>query len=161
MRKREEWRELGWGPYIVSSEGRIARIKRPWTGPHGYVRAQSVRHDGAKVPTYAHQLVAEAFIGPKPDGCEIHHRDGDKTNNRATNLEYVTRRENMVLGSALGQVAKGEKHWKSKLTAERVKEIRRRYADGGVSQAALAAEYGIHQTVVGGIVRRESWRHIE
>lgn len=42
-----------------------------------------------------HKIVAETFLGPVPDGLEIDHRDGDKSNNNVTNLEYVTHAENM------------------------------------------------------------------
>jgi hypothetical protein len=41
-----------------------------------------------------HQLVAEAFHGSRPDGLVIRHLDGDKMNNRATNLRYGTSSEN-------------------------------------------------------------------
>lgn len=43
-----------------------------------------------------HQLVAAAFIGPKPKGKEVNHKDGNKKNNRADNLEYCTRSENIL-----------------------------------------------------------------
>lgn len=40
-----------------------------------------------------HRLVAEAFHGPCPLGYEVDHVNGDKLDNRAVNLEYVTRCE--------------------------------------------------------------------
>lgn len=41
-----------------------------------------------------HRLVAEAFIGPVLEGSEVNHKDGDKSNNCRSNLEYVTHSEN-------------------------------------------------------------------
>jgi hypothetical protein len=41
-----------------------------------------------------HRLVALAFIGPNPKGLEINHKDGDRLNPHADNLEYVTRSQN-------------------------------------------------------------------
>ena len=38
-----------------------------------------------------HQLVAEAFIGPRPDGLVVDHINSDPCDNRAVNLRYVTR----------------------------------------------------------------------
>lgn len=42
-----------------------------------------------------HEIVADTFIGPRPEGMEIDHKDEDKSNNNVTNLEYVTHAENM------------------------------------------------------------------
>lgn len=42
-----------------------------------------------------HKLVAEAFLGNKPPKHEINHKDGNKSNNHASNLEYVTHKENI------------------------------------------------------------------
>lgn len=44
---------------------------------------------------YIHQMVAETYLGPRPDGMVIDHIDGDINNNSASNLEYVTREENI------------------------------------------------------------------
>jgi len=41
-----------------------------------------------------HSLVAEAFIGPRPPGFEIDHKENGGTDNRLSNLEYVTGKEN-------------------------------------------------------------------
>ena len=48
----------------------------------------------------------------------------------------------------------------AKLTDDDVREIRFRYAAGGVSQSALGQEYGVTQPMIGYIVRRELWKHI-
>lgn len=55
----------------------------------------------------------------------------------------------------------GEAHGLSKLTEDSVRAIRVRFAAGGVSQAALAAEFGVRQTLVSQIVRRRIWKHVE
>ena len=43
-----------------------------------------------------HQLVAECYIGPCPKGKEVDHIDNNKLNNHYTNLQYLTRQENMA-----------------------------------------------------------------
>lgn len=42
------------------------------------------------------QLVAQAFLGPKPDGMDVAHRNGEKHDNRACNLVYASRKGNCL-----------------------------------------------------------------
>lgn len=51
----------------------------------------------------------------------------------------------------------GEKNGRARLTVAQVREIRQRYAAGGISQQALADEFGLHQTQVSRIIRRQEW----
>lgn len=44
---------------------------------------------------YIHGLVAEAFLGPRPEGYQVDHKDGNRSNNHISNLEYVTAKENI------------------------------------------------------------------
>jgi hypothetical protein len=57
-------------------------------------------------------------------------------------------------------LARGERHASTKLTEAKVLEIRARFAAGGISKAALGREYGVNETAIGFIIRRESWTHI-
>lgn len=110
----EEWRACpgfeGW--YEVSELGRVRRIRkaggaatgrvlRPCSGATGYLQVGlSVRR---KYTTrMVHVLVARAFLGPAPVGKEVNHKDGDKRNPALSNLEYVTRSENIRHSYALG-----------------------------------------------------------
>lgn len=58
------------------------------------------------------------------------------------------------------RLARGERHGNAILTAEIVMAIRSRYAEGGISQTALASEYGISRGSVRDLVIRRSWRHV-
>lgn len=53
---------------------------------------------------YIHVLVASAFLGPIPEGCEVNHKDADKSNNRPCNLEFTSRQENMAHAKSLGRL---------------------------------------------------------
>lgn len=57
--------------------------------------------------------------------------------------------------------AVGEAAGNAKLTDDAVREIRRRYAEGGISQQKLADEYGVNQSKISDVVNRRTWRHVE
>lgn len=54
----------------------------------------TLRKNNRAFPKTVHVLVAHEFLGPRPKGLVIHHKDNDKNNNAASNLEYVTRQKN-------------------------------------------------------------------
>ena len=86
--------------YQVSSFGRVKNYKtgqilRPGLGGVGYLTV-ALYKDGRAITKNIHQLVCEAFIGRVEKGFTINHKDGCKTNNKLSNLELVTRRENNI-----------------------------------------------------------------
>lgn len=100
----EEWRTVVIAPdYEVSNLGRVRsykgrnpRILRPGVNSAGAgYHTHTLFEAGRPIFTYAHTLVAAAFMGPRPVGMDIRHLDGDSRNNRADNLSYGTRAENM------------------------------------------------------------------
>jgi len=54
----------------------------------------------------------------------------------------------------------GEKNKQAKLTDDKVRTIRERYAAGGISMEKLASEYGISIGHVSVIISRKAWRHV-
>src|SRR5690606_19120684 len=93
-----------------------------------------------------HVLVAEAFIGPKPKGMTVNHIDGDKTNNHATNLEYLSVADNIRHAFAMGLYPRGERHHQAKLTEDQVRQIKRRLPHE--SNCALAREFGVSDVAI-------------
>lgn len=91
------------GDYEVSTLGRVRswKLYRGDRGPRilattlraGYP-AVTLFRDGAANLQSVHAVVMLAFVGPRPEGHEIRHLDGDRTNACLTNLEYGTRSEN-------------------------------------------------------------------
>jgi hypothetical protein len=68
----------------------------------GYLKVGLTLNDGRQKTIRVHILVATAFLGARPEGLDINHRNGVKTDNRAINLEYISRSENNVHAHALG-----------------------------------------------------------
>ena len=166
----ERWRSCHGGYYEVSDMGRVRRA-RPGLGTHvgrllvprpepsGYIR-MSLRDGSNRRQRYAHVLVALAFLGPCPQGKEVNHINGIKTDNRLGNLEYLTSGENQVhaFRTGLKQPSNGEHHYGSKLTNDQV--LRIRSYEGWFTQNELAAMFGVSQPNIGMILRRLTWQHI-
>lgn len=101
----EEWRQSLHPCYEISNIGRvrrstpikgtrIGRLVRPHITNVGYWIVGLYQHS-QETKCCIHTLVTEAFIGPRPDGYVVNHKDFNKLNNRVENLEYVTERENI------------------------------------------------------------------
>lgn len=101
--QEEIWKPIpGWPEYEASSLGRIASVKRGdrqilsgGKTDTGY-RNVLLYRKGDRVGRRVHQLVALTFLGPRPEGLEIRHLDGDQINNAVSNLAYGTHAENMA-----------------------------------------------------------------
>ena len=103
-----------------------------------------------------HSLVARAFVGPRPDGLVVNHKDGDKANNHAQNLEYITIGQNNRHAARMGFRATGEAHGMSRLTAKQVRAMCKEY-DAGMSIGRITALTGMSARQVSRIVNRVSW----
>ena len=182
----EEWRDVvGYeGVYSVSSLGRVrrdlggytnakaGRVLKPGTDRNGYLTVVLCRF-GVTLDRKVHLLVATSFIGPRPQGYVINHKDGVKLTNRPFNLEYCTNEENMRHAAEHGLMSSGKRHGdftrpntprgernhKAKLTVSKVLEIRFKHANGQ-SKHSLAREYKVSRPNITSIIRRETWAHI-
>lgn len=174
----EQWRAVpGYeGFYEVSDAGRVRsldRIKSNGRRSNGRILSTPLSagypclnlcRSGSQVLVRVHRLVAEAFLGPAPDPSEtVNHKDFDRTNNRAENLEWLSHADNMRHAHAANrcrrEYATGERHACSKLSRLDVLDIRKR-AESGASDAELAREFGVTATNVWMIRHRKSWRSV-
>lgn len=172
----ETWRpvqgEDGW--YDVSSRGNV----RSWYRhlPHGYFRRKEPRilkpgttlgykyvNLAKRGSTKIHLLVLEAFVGPRPDlgrPVEASHKNGNRADNRAENLEWVTAQRNNMLRWTQGTMPYGEQSALAKLTEAQVLSARHRYAAGERSISKMAKDYGVALATLSKAVRGETWRHL-
>ena len=163
----EEWRVIpGFPEYEASSLGRIRsvdrtinysngrvvhakqRILRP-TKSSGYYSVNLSRNN-KPTSTKVHVLVAAAFLGLNPGGLDVRHKNGCRTDNRAENLEYGTRSENVLDGYKIT----GKTMVNQKLSPQKAEEIRSK-SQNGVSQRSLAEEYGVSKSTIAAILQRK------
>ncbi len=106
-----------------------------------------------------HKLVLEAFVGPRPAGMECRHLDGDRTNNRVSNLQWDTRQENMADRKRHGTAQIGSRHGKSQLTECQVANILSEHSHG-VNVHSLAVRYGVCKATIRFIICGRTWKHV-
>lgn len=156
------------GFYQVSNMGRVKSFNYMNTGKEkiiigfngrGYKRIVLFKN-GKHKHMQIHRLVGIAFI-PNPDNkpC-INHIDGNKSNNRADNLEWCTPKENIEHAVKNGKFKTGENHQTSKLTEKQILEIRSLYATGYYSHRNLANLYNVDHSQIRNIIIRKHWKNI-
>lgn len=179
---QERWQTIpGYeGFYEVSDQGRVKSLKRTVAvrrHPGGQTTkligerilklafsdgrpAVNLRSsDGKNRFALVHHLVLEAFVGPRPVGQECRHLDDNRQNNRLSNLEWGTRRENMADRRRNGlrkRGVRGEANNASKLTENDVHLIRRLRA-GGLSYEKIGKRMGVSWQTVNRIVKGDAW----
>lgn len=151
--------------YEVSSTGKVRSIKtgvvlKPFIKANGY---QTVSlHKSSKSKTfYVHRLVALSFI-PNPDNKpEVNHINGTKADNRVTNLEWVTPKENIqhAIENRLSNSV-GANNPNAVLNEEVVKEIKQLYSSGQHTQDNLAKKFSVSKQTINNIVHGKSWTHV-
>ncbi|MBS4207470.1 NUMOD4 motif-containing HNH endonuclease [Bacillus sp. FJAT-50079] len=100
----ELWKTIeGASAYEVSNLGRVRRkakkdgsCLKPTVNGSGYETVKLKQDENGKYRThYLHRVVAEAFIPNLENKIDVNHKDGEKTNNHVSNLEWNTRKENI------------------------------------------------------------------
>ncbi len=109
----------------------------------------------------AHRVAWVLFHGPIPAGMHVLHRCDVRCCVNPDHLFLGTHGDNMRDMAAKGRLVTpalcGAKNPTSKLNPSAVQEIRHRYTQGGVSQAALAAQYGVATMTVNRVINQKTW----
>lgn len=119
----------GFNRYLISNHGHVYTIKknglrlmRPHLDKRGYWRL-SLTKDKIEKNYFVHRLVLSAFERPPRDLEQCNHKDGIKTNNHISNLEWVSGEENIRHSFAMGLRATGANRTQAKLSHEDVIDI--------------------------------------
>lgn len=137
---------------------RKGRVLKPNYDGRGNYLHVSLRRSGSGISRNVHRMVAQAFV-PNPDGYkEVNHKDEDKTNNRADNLEWCSHLYNNQYGTK-ADASKGERNSQAKITRETVLEIRSLFKDGDpvYGLTPLAKRYGLSVSHTCAIIKGNRW----
>jgi hypothetical protein len=150
--------------YEVSNHGRFAKLLpdgrqlRKLNSKTPYLSVSVKSLDGKPQKSlYIHKLVAQVFIGPRPDGLVIRHLDGDRYNNKATNLAYGSVEQNYA------DTKKHKTHWhenngRAVLSERCVAAIRYLHINELVRQTELAKAFGVTDSAISAVVKGRNWR---
>lgn len=142
--------------YDITCDGRIINLKwggrevKPQLNGKGYLRVKI-----AGKLRFVHRLVAEKYV-PNPNKFQqVNHKDGDKYNNRADNLEWVSNAQNRKHAIEKGLHVHGEKCPWAKLTKADVLFIRE-HPDAKTSD--LSKMFGVAHSTIRCVRANRSWK---
>jgi hypothetical protein len=113
---------------------------------------------GKTATVHTHRLSLAFVLGREPS--LVMHICDNPACLRPSHLKESSQKENMEDCSKKNRIARGEKHGSSKLTSDIVRTIRKRQEDGEL-YSSLSESYGVSRSLIGQIVRRELWAHVE
>lgn len=156
--KIEEWRQVDNLPYEVSSEGRVrrrGRVLRPRVHSNGYLRV-CLSVNGEHSDQYIHRLVAKAFLGEPDAGMHADHINGDRADNRLSNLRWLTSDENR----STRHLARGSRNGSSRYSEKLIRSIKSRFGKG-VTDRLIAEEFGVARRFVNAVRNKRIWGHVQ
>ena len=161
----EIWKDVSSHPgYRVSNLGRIANGKVLLTqtiNGRGYLQVKMYNIAGERKSERVHRIVAAAFVPNPLQKREVNHKDGDKHNNAASNLEWCTGRENVCHAVKNGLVKRrsGAAHHMCRYDEQTIHTVCKMLKEGK-RPPYIEKTLGIRQGYVSKIASKEVWRVI-
>lgn len=165
----------GFENYMITDQGEVFRFSKlqPSGAKNGY-RTVSLSNWGVKSSISVHKIVLETFVGQRPPNHVAHHKDGNRANNKSSNLEWITRSLHGRLHprSSGGRVNTGgitsDSPWRgsrvssAKLTDARVRLIRmlRKFIWLDFHLDELADAFGVRESTISKVINRKAWAHV-
>ena len=147
--------------YRVTPDGRIyslraGRFLKP-IQVGKYLGVTITHADGRIVHRTVHRLVLEVTAGPRPPGRVARHLNGDRYDNRSSNLAWGTVRQNAADKVRHGTDPRGTRNPMAKLTWQQVRQIRA-MASAGTMQRRIARQFHVSPMTISRVVRGETWK---
>lgn len=151
--------------YEVSEEGNVYRDGKqlkPYLCDNGYYKVVGSKN-GQRVHIWIHKAVGELYVPNYQEGFEILHLNGEKTDNRHTNLMWTSRKHICLYTTKILKRNIGEAKGAAKLTDENIRFIRKNYIprDRDYGVRGLARQFDVTPTAVSKVVRNTSWVHVK
>ena len=158
--------------YMISNHGRIKSVNKKskdeflikGTFTKGGYHQFNIKAEGQPRKTYyMHREVAKLFLGKKKKGQEmVCHKNGDKKNNRASNLMWASKEEWSKLHKKLGTYKdiNRDRITYSKLNEKKVIAIKKSLKAGRKTKTFIAQKYGVSITQINRIASGENWSHV-
>lgn len=150
--------------YDITSNGEIfnkqtGKKLKPCEDRNGYQRIHLTKNKQHKMH-YVHRLVAETFIENPENKPYVNHIDGNPRNNRVSNLEWCTAKENTSHAMENGLLATGMNTANGKFTDEQVEFIRECYA-AGYSYRKLGRIFMTEHYAIMNIINGSSYKNVK
>ena len=168
----EQWKDIvGYESiYKISDQGRVMSVGRidkrghkrktkflkPAINGRGY---KYVMFQDGKV-NVVHRLIGEAFVENPKNKPYINHINGNKVDNRAGNLEWVTHQENIIhaIKNGFRNTPKGEDNHNALLTNKEAFLIRKEYNRGKTTYKKLAKKYDVSISTISRLINNETYK---
>ena len=148
--------------YHVSEDGRVFNNQNKemkLDSSARYLRVQLIYQDGTVKKELVHRLVAKAFIPNPENKPDVNHIDGNKLNNHVSNLEWVTKSENMVHARDNKLIPVGEENYNSKYYDEQINEACRLMQEG-YRNCDICSMLDLPKNIVSQLRNGVIWNHI-
>lgn len=151
------------GDFIVDEHVRWSSVNNSYSKMKRRLLKKSMRGNYLRVSIRdrsesCHRLVAKAWVSGYFDNAQVNHKNGDKTDNRAENLEWVTASQNQLHVSETLKKRIGEKNHNATHKLSQAKEVKKMLGDG-VRACEICKRLGVNKYFVSDIKRGKTWRH--
>jgi hypothetical protein len=172
--KSEIWLDVPGWPYQASDLGNIRRVVDKSQNIFGHnLKGGTYKDPAHHYPVIVlcrdtetgkerrcfsrHAVITVAFLGPTPEGMEIDHENGDRSDCRIENLSFKTPSENIKGSVRRGH--RGSNRWNAVLNEDKVRAIRHLYREGK-SIGWIADQFALNFTTTYHVVRYDNWKHV-